>query len=71
MGGKYIEIMSQVKPSYVYENSYQCFITSQVLVSSRVVCVSMPKLYLCSGYFLVSSKINEFEDLYLNIDGFD
>ena len=71
IGGKYIEIMSQVKPSYVYENSYQCFITSQVLVSSRVVFVSMPKLYLWSGYFLISSEINEFQDLYLNIDGFD
>ena len=43
----------KTKPNYFHQNSLYCFITSQVAVGSQaVLCVSTPRIYPRSGYFL-------------------
>ena len=51
-----------MKPSYLYQNSIQCFITSLVSVPSSCV-RSTPRMYPRSGYFLVITIVILFSKL--------
>ena len=45
--------LGEAKPSCIYQNSLQCFITSRRW-SQAVLCISTPRMYQQSWYFLVS-----------------